>query len=611
MDESYSIPARTTRSVKPVLHVDIWDAIFDQLALQGHHGSLASCALLNRELSELASRRLYSAQLSSPTNWGTPSTDGLWDTLSAGVPGYQGFPVTYPYLLYIRHLDLLNFLSTRGCRLFPEPRFIAQILREAAQQNPTTYQSIVAAHRITAHSPDVEYYSRNLLCELPHLAKRRDLRVMLRSLTADRWETIQPVIRAFQELESLSLVFLQGLDVFVAAIITRHLPKLTRLSVVQANDSHVSSFASFFSNLQSNQLRSFGCSLNNIRVPLLEAIPQQTCLQQLTLNFLVNPPFELHQIFELTTLTSLTLSLNFSPSRPESARFKRWAEENRSAVASWLTSCQGLRNLHLFRFPVLVPALADALPHLHLHRLHIFSTGCYEDFYKALGTQKLEYLFLAECPDRDTTNPTLGWKVRSWLTMNAVMAMPGLRDLRLHTYFPLGCQELEDIARNVPRLQTLSFVGLKGENPTWTLRALESFRHLTNLTVLGHTTFSAREVLYWVDYLQCHRRPGGFSLSLPAQDRRSWYREIRISDGVLHVVNDPATESLKEMLKFLAVYARQLIWRGNDYESDEDRMFVHLWNDIRGPAEALQLLRGSGPYPPFRGLMENMGERIA
>ncbi|EFQ25251.1 uncharacterized protein GLRG_00395 [Colletotrichum graminicola M1.001] len=83
-----------------------------------------------------------------------------------------------------------------------------------------------------------------------------------------------------------------------------------------------------------------------------------------------------------------------------------------------------------------------------------------------------------------------------------------------------------------------------------------------------------------------------------------------------YLITDPATENIKNMLRFVVVYSREQnyrgeIWTGNGYEFDEERMLVQLWDDIRGSAEALQLLRGSGPYPPFLGLMENTGARIA
>ncbi|WYZ39843.1 hypothetical protein EsH8_IV_000184 [Colletotrichum jinshuiense] len=434
MNSRRARPARPT-FIKAVIHIDIWEAIFEQLAVLEYYGTLAQCAQLSRELSGLALRHLYSQanqqQLSSNAN----------------------------------------------------------------------DQSILAADQVTARNPDVRPVGPRILRDLTRMAQDRDLHVMLKSLTIDRWTHVFPVIRFFTQLESLSLVFIDGLGTSAANIITRHLPKLRTFSVVQADESHAQELASFLSNLKADQLRS----------------------------------------------------------------------------------------------------------------LHVFSTGYYGDFYRALETQQLEYLFVAECPDREIISHSLGWRERGGHVMTAVLAMPCLRDLRLHTYFPLGYRELEHIAIYVPRLETISFVCRQGENPTWTLRALENFKHLTGLTVLGLTVFSSRDMLRWIEWTQCHLRPEGFSLSLPTQDRRSWFRGVGVSDYTY--INDPATERIKQMLRFFAVYVRDRsghgeVWRGNDYEFDEERMFVHLWDDIRGPAEALQLLRGSGPYPPFMGLMENMGTRI-
>ncbi|KAI3537481.1 hypothetical protein CABS03_05500 [Colletotrichum abscissum] len=597
----------TATTSQPVLHTGIWDIILEQLAVRGDHGTLANCTRLNKELSELASRHLY-------RYWGGEATESLWANLSADMlvceehpDANEAFPATYhPYLLYIRHLNLLNFLSVHGCRPFPDQRFVA-VNREAAQQNPgsTTDQSIVAANHVTAETPSIGCFGDRLLRKLAQMSTEKGLNIMLKSLTADWWMNVQPVIHTFRKLESLSLVFLDDLDKSAAALITTHLPMLTKISVVQADDSEIASFADFVSELPPTQLRSFDCSLNQTQMPLLEAIAQQTCLQELTLQFVVRPPFELYRLFELTNLTSLTLSFNYQPSPQNRLRFKRWAEENRSKVTDWLKFCQALRSLHLFRFPDLIPAVADALPYLRLRRLHIFSTGCYEDFYEALETQQLEYLFLAECSEEGLVNPTSRSKERGELVMKAVTAMPCLRDLRLHTYSTLDCSALDNIAKHVPKLHTLSFVCRKGENSTWTLRALEGFKHLTSLTVLGHTKFSSREILYWVSYMHCHQRPGGFRLSLPAQDPRSWYRGMRAPAQIVPSTNDPATATLKQVLKWLAVFGRERHWRGNDYEAEEERMFVQLWGDARGPAEGLQLLRGSGPYAPWSGLMHS------
>ncbi|KAK2060464.1 hypothetical protein LY76DRAFT_634596 [Colletotrichum caudatum] len=555
-----------------------------------------------------------SLQFSSSASWGTQLADVFWTALWTSAPSTESPPTTQPYVNYVRHLDFLNFLSIRNCRDFPHPQFMAATLQQANHQNPdsTNGQDIVVANQLTAQTPSIGVIALRLLRDLCRVARSRDLRVMLKSLTIDKWAHVLPVIRSFQELETLSLVFMEGLDAAAAEVLTRCLPRLSGIELVQASVPHTSSLASFLSNLEPDQLRAFSCSLNRVQVPALRAIPKQMNLQKLTLKFLIHPPVEMHSLFELQTLTDLNLSFNFIASRPAQAEFRDWARSHRGTFANWLVSCENLRSLHLFRFQDLVPAVADALPRLHLGRLHIFSTGLCRDFYEALGTQRLEYLFLAESPDLLLVNPPLGWKERGEIIMDAVAAMPGLRDLRLHTYFPVGHKELEHLARHVPKLQTISFVCRKEENPTWTLRALVPFRHLTSLTVLGRTTFSSRMVHQWIDYTQCHLRPGGFSLSLPNQDSWSWSRGLIVS----HLITDPATEKIKNMLRFFVVYSRGQnyrgeIWRGNDYEFDEERMFVHLWDDIRGPAEALQLLRGSGPYPPFLGLMENMGARIA
>ncbi|KAK1983892.1 hypothetical protein LZ30DRAFT_748309 [Colletotrichum cereale] len=585
------------RHIKSFIHIDIWEAIFDQLAVLGYYRTLVSCALLNHESSWLALRRLYKLVTDIPT---TPNL------LNFMYPPQT----TQPYISYVRHLDLLNFLSIGNCRDLPRPRFMAAALQQATHQdlNSANDQDIILANQITAQTPGIGYPARRLLLDLCRMSIRRDLRVMLKSLTIDRWANVRP-IRYLRELETLSLVFIEGLDASAAESLTKYLPRLRNIELVQTSVPHTSDLASFLSHLKPDQLRAFSCSLNRIQIPVLRAIPNQQNLRKLSLQFLIYPPVEMHSLFELQTLTELKLSFNFNASPPAQTEFRDWAVSHRGAFTNWLKSCQNLKSLHLFRFPDLVPAVADALPHLQLDRLHVFSTGLCGDLYAVLGTQRLEYLFLAESPDiLMPVNPPPVWWERGRLVMDALTTMPGLRDLRLHTYFALGYKQLEHIAIHAPKLQTISFVGSANESPRRTLRALVPFRHLTSLTVLGRTRFSSQEVLWWIDYTQCHLRPGGFSLSLPAQNGWYWTRNLKIS----HILADPATESIKHMLRFFILYQRygEQVWRGNDYEFGEERMFVQLWDDIRGPAEALQLLRGSGPYPPFRGLWENMGAHI-
>ncbi|OLN85505.1 hypothetical protein CCHL11_08097 [Colletotrichum chlorophyti] len=602
--------------MKPVFHSDIWDSVFDQLAQLGYHGTLANCALLTRELSWLALRRLYRQQFLPSRSWGVDSTEQLWATLMLSAPGKEGSLTSHPYLTYVRHLDLLNYLSVFGVRDFPDPGFVARTIQHAGQQQQNTNannQTPIALDQVTARSMRGPI-DPMLLSNLARMTEDSDLRVMLKKLTADTWPNILAAVRSFGELESLSLVFIEGLDASAAGTAMACLPKLKDLLLVQADATKTPALADFIANLKPDQLRSFGCSLSQVQLPVLQALLRHRTLQELSLHFLVRPPLELHRLAELTNLTSLTLSFSFFPTRIAQTRFEEWAAAHRSAIANWLASCANLRSLHVFRMPDLVPAITDALDYLRLERLHIFSTGCHLELYRVLRKQRLEYLFLAECPGGGVVSPSTGWRDRGGFVMDAVAAMPGLRDLRLHTYSPLGWKELEHVASHVPKLETLSFVCRMGEDPTRTLRALASFRHLTNLKVLGLSVFSSRDVLRWIEWTQCHLRPGGFSLSLPSQDRRSWYGGLGVTDCQHY--RDPPTERITEMLRFFSVWDRGhdgqgLVWRGNDYDFDEERMYVHVWDDIRGPAEALQLLRGTGPYSPFMGLMADRGNAIA
>ncbi|WDK15119.1 hypothetical protein CGRA01v4_06400 [Colletotrichum graminicola] len=337
------VRSATRRPAKVVIHIDIWEAIFDQLAILEHHRTLTT----------------------------------LWTSS----PSTESPQTTQPYINYLRHLGFLNLLSVKNFINFLHPHFMTAALQQTNHQNlnSTNDQDIIVADQITAKTPSIGVLALRFPRDLCRVARRRDLRVMLK------------------RVKTLSLVSMEDLDASAAEVLTKYLPRLSGIELVQASVPHTSALASFLSHPKPRQLRDFSCSINRIQVPVLRAIPKQTNLQKLSLKFLIHLPVEMHR-------------------RPLSLVVKR-------------------------------------------------------------------------------------------------------------------------------------------------------------RTLLGRFAPS-------------------------------------------YLITDPATENIKNMLRFVVVYSREQnyrgeIWTGNGYEFDEERMLVQLWDDIRGSAEALQLLRGSGPYPPFLGLMENTGARIA
>ncbi|OHW90038.1 hypothetical protein CSPAE12_11345 [Colletotrichum incanum] len=317
------------------------------------------------------------------------------------------------------------------------------------------------------------------------MAQSRDLPVMPKSLTIGKWARVLPMMCFFQELGSLSLVFKEGLDASAANFLTRYLLKLRNIASMEASVPHTPALASFFLPSEARSAADF----------------------QL-LQFLIHPLVKMHRSLELRNLTGLTLSSNFTAARLTQTVFKDWAASYRGTYP-----CENPRNLHLFRFPDLIPAIADLLPRLHLDRLHVFSTGLYGDSCRELRKQKFKYLFLAECRSIDSVADSFGRR-------DGHAGSSGLEPAYI---FRSRQRELEHISRHMPKLQTISFVSGQEQNSTWALRALEPFRRLISLTVPGQTTIPSQEIL-WIDYTQCYLGPGGFSLSLLTQDSRSWFR---------------------------------------------------------------------------------------
>ncbi|KAF6812796.1 hypothetical protein CSOJ01_04952 [Colletotrichum sojae] len=322
--------------------------------------------------------------------------------------------------------------------------------------------------------------------------------IMLTNITAEKWEALLPDLFSCQQLQTLSLDNPEGLDGAAAKIIMEKLPALKHLTVIRPELGDAQEMVSFISALKLSQLRSFSYPFYEFQVPVLRAIAGLTGLQGLGLTFNEYPPVDLHDLAPLTNLTSLTLIQNdWTPDEP-AAQFKEWARERRETVAAWMISCHNLASLYIFSMPALVPAIADALPHLRLEKLHIYDTKCSMDLWRALRSQRLKYLFLKECGWTEGWHDCLAescepvYRVRRehvQAVMDAVLAMPCLRGLRLHTCFNLTTEHLREMVRCVPRLETLScMVACEKGDQTEPLEILEEFKHLTSLTLLGWTT---------------------------------------------------------------------------------------------------------------------------
>ncbi|KAK2730217.1 hypothetical protein CKAH01_09739 [Colletotrichum kahawae] len=421
---------------------------------------------------------------------------------------------------------------------------------------------------------------------------------MLREVSINSWEDRGSFILSCHALERLSMNYTRGLTAEAGKQISKSLPRLKHLEFPRAARSTAASqkLGEFISHLNADQLHYFECGVGEVPTPVFRAIAKQTELRGLEFHLVEKPPIYLLLLSPLTNLTSLTLKFNYHvfSSRLREA-YELWAKDERQQIASWITSCKSLKRLHLFQLPDLIPAIADALPHLQLERLHVYGTGNHSEFYHALKTQSnLTHLFIAE---QSTVPPSRDLQCRK-LVMDAVCSMKDLRDLRLHTSFSLYYPQIRTLAWAQPNLEFLSFVQSGVEQPAWILGALEGFENLRSLTILGLTRFSAPEILEWIEKTGCHRRRGGFLLSLPSQERGSWYHGVPPAEipPMKKVGRDSFTMRIKELLRFLAVKVRDLAdiggsWHGNDYLEDEESMFHHLWGDARGP-NAASIWRG-------------------
>ncbi|KAF6831939.1 hypothetical protein CPLU01_06456 [Colletotrichum plurivorum] len=440
--------------------------------------------------------------------------------------------------------------------------------------------------------------------------------MMLTNITAEKWEALLPGLFSCQQLQTLSLDNPEGLDGAAAKILMEKLPALEHLTVIRPELEGAQEMVSFISALKPSQLRSFSYSFYEFQVPVLRAIAGLTGLQGLGLTFNEYPPVDLHVLAPLTNLTSLTLIQNDYTHDEPVAQFEEWARERRETVAAWLISCQNLASLYVSSMPALVPAIADALPHLRLEKLHIYDSKRSMDLWRALRSQRLRYLFIKECGMTRRYHQCLAdcrkpvFRVRReriQAVMDAVLAMPCLRDLRLHTCFNLTTEHLRGMVRCVPRLETLSCMVAceKGEQAE-PLEILEEFKHLTSLTCLGWTTFSARYILEWIQRTRCHLRPGGFSLCLPSQSKGAWYRHLSPGQGLFHC---RYTGQIKELLKCFKLFVTirgeyeqtwDWSWVTSSFHDHEQRMFFRLWRDVRGPADSLKMISGAYIiYPPY------------
>ncbi|KAF9877917.1 hypothetical protein CkaCkLH20_04493 [Colletotrichum karsti] len=578
--------------VEATFNMDIWGHIFNQLALLGYHETLASCARLSKAHAEPALRQLYSQQFNPCSSWASRESKSLWLSIISNL-----YPTSHPYLTYVRRLDTHN-LRALLVNLDREKE-LAPFVRDLGY---TEYRSMLP-YLLPGWRPPL--VAGCLLDRLVRFSNSQGLRVMLKELTTRTWTELVPAISSCPELVSLSIDSISELH--GAADIINNLPKLRNLAFVEVNMEYTFELAYLVSHLKPDQLRSFKCSLSG-QLRVLEALAKQTELSELELQFFFVPPSELHVLTALTNLTSLTLKYNYTSTEDAKDEFRTWARDHRNTIANWLMSCKSLKSLHVFRLPFLVPAIADALSHLRLDRLHIYGTAGHEGFYRALKSQRLKYLFIGEW----SRTHWLHEGKRRWLVLGAVCAMPCLRDLRLHTTFGLSNKQLERIAKHVKDLETISFHSSPGEDRAGVLRALEGFKHLTSLTVLGLTLFRARELMQWIELTRCHLRPGGFSLSLPSQGISPWLFSDTNPELFFplpgNMVREPSPEKFRKLLRFFRVCIRGdrgEIWKGNDYEAEEERMFINLWGEVEGSTAALMIV------DQYRSLTRDMGRQLA
>lgn len=507
----------------------------------------------------------------------TNTLEGLWETLCRSSTFTEGPlntpPLTSrPYLTYVRRYN--------GADLIFAPRVDLQSVSRFGDQNPQWIEK-----RTPISQPDFRF-----LEELVIISNETGRRPMLREVSIDRWEDRGPLILSCHALERLSMHYAGDLTAEAGRQVSKSLPRLRHLEFPFVANATAASekLGEFLSHLNADQLHHFECGVGEAQASVFRAIAKQTELRCLEFRLVEKPPLDLLLLSPLTNLTSLTLKSNsFVPSWRLREKYELWAREKHRHIANWITSCRSLKRLHLFRLPDLIPAIADALPHLQLERLHVYDTGNHPEFYHALKTQSdLKHLFIAE---RSTDPPPRDLRCRK-LVMDAVCSMKDLRDLRLHTSFSLYHIQLQTLACCQPNLEFLSFVQSGVEQPAWVLRALELFENLKSLTILGMTRFSAPEILEWIEKTGCHRRHGGFLLSLPSQEKASWYRGVPLAElpPMRTVGRDSFTRRIKELLRFCAVKVRGPAgtgesWHGNDYLDYEESMFHNLWGDARGP----------------------------
>ncbi|KAI8307121.1 hypothetical protein K4K59_011213 [Colletotrichum sp. SAR11_240] len=177
---------------------------------------------------------------------------------------------------------------------------------------------------------------------------------MLREVSIYRWKDRGSFILSCHALERLSMTWTEDLTAEAGKQISKSLPRLKHLEFPFAADTTAGSqqLGEFLSHLNADQLDCFECGVGAVHAPVFKAIAQQTELRSLEFRLFEIPPTDLLLLSPLTNLTSLTLKFNsFTPS-------SRLREKS-------------LKRLHLFRLPDLIPAIADALPHLHLERLHV------------------------------------------------------------------------------------------------------------------------------------------------------------------------------------------------------------------------------------------------
>ncbi|KAK3990216.1 hypothetical protein QBC44DRAFT_73200 [Cladorrhinum sp. PSN332] len=500
-----STPRKKVRE-GPVLPMDIWKLIAQEIASRNDLGHLVVCARLSREMARESLPVLYGIHEQSIAINGDDLDEeaalgksvGLWRSIIASSLG----ETLYQYCSWIKALKLGNLYSCledleRGSNAALRARFFSHPLQGFyIQRNRTRKQQLDRNAVIVKVSDSIIKY-------MDETASDESKHVMLGTLEGYHLPTanLENWVSKLSLLASLVVVDGSVLTSGVARVIRENCPKFRDLECYFCQGPSVDEqLAGFFSSLKRDSVESFTIrSRNDLCSKTFEAltISHSRSLRRLTLQDLDRVALlALPRLSSCVDLEKLVLEGGWGASTFQ------WEDESLREMKEWLKRCKRLKELELTIIAKATEILNEVLRHgdqaISLTSLTLKLVDHKPEFYQSLASQTNLRRLTLKIVDDSILGATDG---RRDLFVNALCKMEHLRELDTNELFTSA--DIEKISRSTHKLEELVLNGDIIRDAF--IKELSRMKHLKSINIFGPSSITPASLKLLVKEFERHK----------------------------------------------------------------------------------------------------------